>query len=48
MSEWFSSLSEAWRYFCLLLAVGVLDAFIQFSDYLQWRKERRESEDVND
>jgi len=45
MSEWFSSL-PAW--FFILLAVGVMDALIQFSDYLHWRKERIESEDVRD
>ena len=48
MSEWFSSTSEAWRWFYLLLSVGILDGLIQFSDYRQWRKERRESKDLND
>lgn len=48
MNEWFSSNSEAWRWFFLLLSVGVLDGLIQLSDYLHWRKERREADDAND
>lgn len=48
MSDWFSSVGAAWRWFYLLLAVGVLDALIQLSDYLHWRKERRRSEEADD
>jgi hypothetical protein len=40
------SILPPWYY--ILLGVGVLDALIQWSDYLHWRKERRESEEVKD
>lgn len=33
-------------WFFILLAVGVLDALFQFSDYREWRKEQREAENV--
>jgi hypothetical protein len=33
-------------WFFILLGVGVLDALFQFSDYREWRKERRESGDL--
>jgi hypothetical protein len=42
MSELFSMLPP---WFYILLAVGVLDALIQWSDYRQWRKERGESDE---
>jgi hypothetical protein len=31
-----------------MLAVGLLDAFFQISDYREWRKEQRESGDVKE
>ena len=34
--------------FFILLAIGIFDALIQWSDYRQWRKERRESDDANE
>ena len=37
------SIFPAW--FFILLAVGVLDALFQWSDYREWRKEHGESED---
>ena len=48
MSEWFSSAIDLPTWFYILLSVGVLDALIQFSDYMRWRKDRRESEDLSD
>ena len=45
MSEWFSNLPT---WFFILLAVGIMDALIQLSDYLHWRKERIESEDASE
>jgi hypothetical protein len=44
MSELLSIL-PAWFY--ILLAVGVFDALLQWSDYVEWRKDR-ESENVNE
>jgi hypothetical protein len=44
MSEWLS-IFPFWFY--VLLAMGVLDALFQFSDYRHWRKEQRESGDVS-
>jgi len=35
-------------WFFILLAVGVLDALLQFSDYREWRKEQRESGNVKE
>jgi hypothetical protein len=35
-------------WFFIMLAVGLLDALFQFSDYRQWRKEQRESGDVKE
>lgn len=35
------SIFPGWYF--ILLAVGVLDALFQFSDYREWRKEQRES-----
>ena len=48
MSEWFSNGIDLPPWFYILLAVGVMDALIQFSDYLHWRKHRGESEDLTD
>jgi hypothetical protein len=45
MKEIFSILPP---WFYILLAVGVLDALFQYSDYREWRRERRESEEVNE
>ena len=45
MSELFSFL-PAWFY--ILLAVGIFDALLQWSDYREWRKDHTESEEVND
>lgn len=45
MSELFSFL-PAWFY--ILLAVGIFDALLQWSDYREWRKDHPESEEVND
>ena len=42
MNEIFSMLPP---WFYILLAVGVLDALIQWSDYRNWRKERGESDE---
>jgi len=44
MSEFFS-IFPGW--FFILLAVGVLDALFQFSDYREWRKEHHESGDTD-
>lgn len=41
-------MASASPWFFILLAVGVLDGLIQLSDYLRWRKERRESERTSD
>jgi hypothetical protein len=35
-------------WFFIMLAVGILDALFQFSDYREWRKERRESGNVKE
>lgn len=45
MSEWLSILPP---WFYILLAVGIFDALLQWSDYREWRRERRESEKPND
>ncbi len=42
MSELFSILPP---WFFILLGVGVLDALIQWSDYREWRKDHRKSEE---
>jgi hypothetical protein len=47
MSDSFSMSFLPWWFF-VLLAVGVLDALIQFSDYMHWRKERQELEKSGD
>ena len=44
MKEIFSILPP---WFYILLAVGLLDALFQWTDYREWRRERRESEEVN-
>ena len=31
-------------WFYILLAVGIFDALLQWSDYREWRKEHRDSE----
>jgi len=41
MSELFSFLPP---WFYILLAVGIFDALLQWSDYREWRKEQPESE----
>ena len=48
MSEWFSSHIDVLRWFFILLSIGVMDALIQFADYLHCRKEGNESNDVRD
>ncbi len=45
MSELISILPK-WYY--ILLAVGIFDALLQWSDYREWRKEQSASEHVND
>ena len=45
MTELFS-IFPGWFY--IMVAVGVLDALLQFSDYRQWRKERGEPKDANE
>ena len=35
-------------WFYILLAVGIFDALLQWSDYREWRKEHRDSEEVSD
>lgn len=45
MSDLFSML-PAWFY--VLLAVGVWDALLQWSEYREWRKEQGEPEEFND
>ena len=45
MKEIFSILPP---WFYILLAVGVFDALLQWSDYREWCKERRESEDAHE
>jgi hypothetical protein len=35
-------------WFYILLAVGIWDAFLQWSDYRAWRKEQGGSEEVNE
>ena len=35
-------------WFYILLAVGVLDALIQWADYRHWREDHQDSEEVND
>ncbi len=40
--------SNALVWFSILLSVGIVDALIQFSDYLRWRKDERMSQDAND
>jgi hypothetical protein len=45
MKEFFSYL-PVWFY--ILLALGVWDALLQWSDYRQWRKDHGESEEVSE
>ena len=45
MSELISFLPK-WYY--ILLALGIFDALLQWSDYREWRKEQSASEQVND
>lgn len=45
MKDFFSIL-PVWFY--ILLAVGIFDALLQWSDYREWRKEHRESGEVNE
>jgi hypothetical protein len=48
MSEWFSSHLDVLRWCFILLSIGIMDALIQFADYLHCRKEGNESTDVRD
>ena len=45
MSE-LSAIFPPWFY--ILLAVGIFDALLQWSDYREWRKELRDSEEVSE
>jgi hypothetical protein len=45
MSEFFSIL-PGWFY--ILLAVGIWDALLQWTDYRHWRKQNGESNEVNE
>jgi hypothetical protein len=45
MSE-LSAIFPPWFY--ILLAVGIFDALLQWSDYREWRKEHRDSEEVSE
>ena len=35
-------------WFYILLAVGIFDALLQWSDYREWRKEHRDSGELSD
>jgi hypothetical protein len=48
MNESIFSHVEVLRWFFILLSIGVMDALIQFADYLYCRKEANRAKDLKD